>query len=268
MLRKIFASPCKAADRHLHTLRALDNAKGEKSPYGRRLNAIDALFSGGWLVCGQCGCQITYDPKEKRNRKTNKVTEYHYYHCSNGKKMHTKQVNINENRLWQQFEAAVDAVNIPESFAKKISDALNENYLETKAATKRQIEDCGLEIDELDKRKDMLFDLFMNREIECEDFEIQTKRLKDERNRLLSKLEEFQNIINGAHLETARSIIELAINAKSLWKQGTPIERRNILETLLSNRSLNGASVEFDLKKPFKILSEMKEKMIGVPKGI
>lgn len=65
---------------------------------------------------------------------------------------------------------------------------------------------------------------------------------KTERNRLLTKLEGFQNIINGAHIETSKSIIELAINAKSLWKQRSPIERRQLLDMILSNQKQNWRS--------------------------
>lgn len=71
------------------------------------------------------------------------------------------------------------------------------------------------------------------------------------------RLEEYQHIINGAQNETARSILELATTAKSLWNQRSPIERRQLLDMLLSNRSLSGSSVEFVLKKPFAVLAEM-----------
>jgi hypothetical protein len=36
-------------------------------------------------------------------------------------------------------------------------------------------------------------------------------------------------------------------------------ERRRLLETLVSNPRLDGGTVRFDLKKPFQILSEMRE---------
>ena len=65
---------------------------------------------------------------------------------------------------------------------------------------------------------------------------------------LLIKLEQFKKIINGAQMETARSIIELATTAKSLWNQRSAIERRHLLDLLLSNRSLDGVNVRYDLK--------------------
>lgn len=242
------------------TLRAVDATFGLKSAYGRRANASQAVFSGGWLRCGECGCQITYDPKTKRNKKTGEIQVFHYYHCSNGKKVHDRQVNMSEEKLWRFFEAALDAVNIPESFGKKIADALNANFEATKEATRRQIDDCRGELDELDRKRDLIFDLFAKKEINSDEFGQQRIRLKEERDRLLSKLEGFQNIINGSHIETSKTIIELAINAKSLWNQRSPIERRMLLDMMLSNRSLSGLSVEFDLKKPFKILAQMREK--------
>jgi hypothetical protein len=59
--------------------------------------------------------------------------------------------------------------------------------------------------------------------------------------------------------ETVKSTIELAKNAKLLWNSRSPEERRLLLEMLLSNRKLDGVNVQYDLKKPFQILLEMKQ---------
>lgn len=154
----------------------------------------------------------------------------------------------------------MDAVNIPEAFAKKVAEALNSSFEASNQATAKQMSDCRDQMAVLDANQDKIFDMFTENEIDRADFERQTMRIKNARKELLLKLEQFQSIINGAQMETSRSIIELAISAKSLWKQGTPMERRNILELLLSNRSLDGLTVRYDLKKPFVILAEMARK--------
>ncbi len=68
-------------------------------------------------------------------------------------------------------------------------------------------------------------------------------------------------ILGGALqvLETAKSVFELAINAKSLWKVMTPEERRELLEKVVLNPVLIDGNVRFDLQKPFELLAEFKK---------
>lgn len=60
-------------------------------------------------------------------------------------------------------------------------------------------------------------------------------------------------------METAKTVLELGKSAKSLWKDGAPEERRNLLDKLLSNPILDELNIQFNLKKPFAVLVEMKE---------
>ena len=66
-------------------------------------------------------------------------------------------------------------------------------------------------------------------------------------------------MITDVSMETAKTILELATNAESLWKMASPQERKEFLEQLLSNPVLNGTTVEYQIRKPFVTLSEMKQ---------
>ena len=87
------------------------------------------------------------------------------------------------------------------------------------------------------------------------------QRLRDERMRLTQLLEAMQVQLSDAALETAQSIIELATNAKSLWLSKPPEGRKADLDKLLSNKILNGVTIEFELRKPFLWLAENKENL-------
>lgn len=52
----------------------------------------------GWLMCDhpECQRQITYDPKTKIIKETGEKKVYHYYRCSNSRKVHMKLVNVAE----------------------------------------------------------------------------------------------------------------------------------------------------------------------------
>ena len=61
----------------------------------------------------------------------------------------------------------------------------------------------------------------------------------------------------SAVVETAKTVLELARDAKSLWKVKSPKERKEFLSAILSNPVLDGATVRYDLKKPFAVLLKM-----------
>jgi hypothetical protein len=63
--------------------------------------------------------------------------------------------------------------------------------------------------------------------------------------------------LDDKYLVTADRCFELAKQARTLWNQRTPSERRQLLEMVLSNQQLDGATVRYEMKKPFAILAEM-----------
>jgi len=162
--------------------------------------------------------------------------------------------------LWNQFEAAIDQIAIDKLFAEKIAQVLNESHERACEATKGEMAESRNLLEQLDVRRDRLFDLFVANEMDRSDYERQNMRLKDQRNEIMSSLERAQLKINGAYMETAKSVLELATNAKTLWNQRSPEERREFLGLILSNQWLEGLTVRFELKKPLQVLSQMAQK--------
>ncbi len=91
-------------------------------------------------------------------------------------------------------------------------------------------------------------------------FRRQLERIQKERRLNFDLLQDTQGQVDGAYLVTAQRVLELAKNAKSLWEGRSPEERRDLLAKLLWNPVLDGRSVRYDLKKPFRVLHEMREK--------
>ena len=83
--------------------------------------------------------------------------------------------------------------------------------------------------------------------------------MQDEQVHYTALMEKAQLMINDAAGESVKSILELATNAESLWKRRSPEERRLFLEKLLSNPTLDVATVRYEIIKPLRTLSEMKE---------
>lgn len=56
-----------------------------------------------------------------------------------------------------------------------------------------------------------------------------------------------------------KEILELASNAKKLWLSRNPRERVEFLKKLLWNPRITGSPIEYELRKPFAVLSKMRD---------
>ncbi len=239
-------------------LKKVDALSGQWGFTKRHFGSEYMAIADGWLKCS-CGCRIIYDPKEKKIKSTGETKTYHYYRCTNGKRAHPKLENIKSEKIWEQFEPLMEKINISDEFAEAIADALNTTEKKAHRATEIQMVEFKAKEQELQSHEDKLFDMRLQGHIGQSDFDKQLARIRSNRDDLADQLETLQKGLTSAVMETAQTVLELATSAKSLWKQGTPEERRNFLDKLLSNPILDGVNVRFTLKKPFAVLVQMTE---------
>jgi hypothetical protein len=204
---------------------------GIKSPYVR---PSEGVFGGGWLRCanGDCGCHIVYDPKKKLIKETGTVKVYKFYHCTNGKKVHPtmKGMTITEEKLFEQFEPAVDSISITEVFAKQVADALNETQKKARRAHDREAEGYRTALAELEGAEDEAYKDFKRGVLDDEQYRRAIKNARSERARVTELMNAANKTITDVSLETAKSILELAVSAKSLWVTRTAVPRQATLE--------------------------------------
>ena len=65
--------------------------------------------------------------------------------------------------------------------------------------------------------------------------------------------------ITDAWKVTAETVLGLAKEAKDLWKVGSLTEKLEILKQLCWNPILEGATLRYDLRKPFATIAKMNE---------
>lgn len=234
----------------------VDAMNGLRGPALRREETDHTVLAGGWLKC-ECGCHVVYDPKTKTNKTTGATKTYHYYRCSNGKKAHPKTANILDEKIWEQFGVLMDQMTISKEFAEDIANALNEMEQKARKVTHMQIAELKEKEKELQKNEDTLFDFLLAKQIDKSDFDKQIGRIRLNRDSLTDQLEVLQNSLTSVVFETAKSILELATSAKSLWITRSAQERREFLNKILSNPVLEGLTVRYELKKPFAVLVKM-----------
>jgi DNA invertase Pin-like site-specific DNA recombinase len=229
---------------------------GRRTPQQQRRH--DGLFTTPSLRlhCANevCGCMVTYAPKWKGERL------YRYYHCGDAKKLHDRQVNVTEEDILAQLATAVDEIEISERLASLVADALNENHRRAQVEKDREVATYKAQLTELRARADRAYDVLDAGTIGREEYKRQIDRFRAEEDAVFAKLRRAEKEIDGSYLATAQQILELCKSARILWESRSKIEQRDLLAELLWNPLLDGTKVRYDLKKPFRVVSEMREK--------
>lgn len=243
------------------TLELVRNSFGIKGKYNRTKHQ-QSVFSGGFIRCShpECNLQLVYDPKTKIIKSTGEEKLFKYYRCTNTRKIHSKLQYVSEDKLWSQLSNVVSSIELSEILASKIADALNKLNDVAKETIKKDIANYVLELDKLDDFRNNMFDSLMTKKIDQAEYEYQNNRLQEKRKHFTNLLEQSQLSMSDAWRVTAQKILELSINAKSLWKSGSVEQKLQLLRLITSNRVLNGLNVEYDLNKPFGTISEMTKK--------
>lgn len=230
-------------------------AKVQGAIYGKRknieLNEFN-LFGHGWMTCAECGCFIVYERKK---------TRFHYYHCANSKGVHPslRGLNVSLENLWRQFESLIDQISISPELAEKIAKEFNRNDAQALRVVHQEIQDKQLLLKANEQKEDELYGDFKKGLLDEMAYHRMVKRTRDEKNQLLADIEKAQGVLMSDMSENVESALELASTAKSLWNSRSPFERKEFLEIISSNRRMSGVTVEFTLRKLFKVISEMKK---------
>ena len=144
------------------------------------------LFSG-FFTCAdpECGCHILYDPKSKRLRKSGKEITYHYYHCSDGKKIHStrneKQINLSEPNLLEQLSRPVREISITAQLAEAISKALKLAHEKTMEAHKRNLAGYKQAIRTTEQQEDEVYSHFAKGIIDETGYKRQIERIRTDK---------------------------------------------------------------------------------------
>jgi site-specific DNA recombinase len=224
---------------------------GKTAPYGARA-AYDAAFAG-WMTCEECGCRITAEVHKKKSGRV-----FIYYRCANGRGAHTKLARLTQPAVEQQLERAVDAVFITDVFADLVAGQLNVSTVEIRERRQREQAQFRKELEATQANEDELTDKLLKRVIDDDTYQRQLTRIRQRRAVLLNKIEETHAALDEKLLKTALHALDLAKKAKDLWAVQNLTEKRAFLDKLVLNPRMNGASVRFDLRKPFDTLSEMR----------
>ena len=217
----------------------------------RRYAGIPSVYRG-LIECSVCGCSITPDPRTKKQKNGN-VHHYQYYHCSNGKSVHDKQVNTTETALNEDVMRLLKQLSLPKDKIEQLRkdlDTVKENKNDFYSARRREL--AGRR-KILSNRQEKSYDLLADQCITLEQYNKNNERYAEELAEIQMREDQLDNADQNFYT-TAGYLLAMFECSERLFEVASIDEKREIVSLLLSNLKLDGKNFTFNLKEPFATL--------------
>ncbi|MGC4044737.1 MAG: recombinase family protein [Armatimonas sp.] len=206
-------------------------------PQVRRRAAEVVPYMGGLLACGACGGTITAETHIKTN-KAGDVRQFVYLRCTKRRgACPEKYLSLAE--FEQQASAFLETLTLPESIADWTLRQLREENNEEQRAQQQMLKQVQASLDRNQAARKRLTDLLLEGRIDEEDYDQRRVALIEEGQRLTASLERHMDRSNH-WMEDIEGAFSFCRSIKQRFDDGTPEEKRAILEIVGSNRRIQG----------------------------
>lgn len=209
---------------------------------------------GGLINCGACKAIVTAEFTVNRYG-----TKYTYYHCCRKSRNYgfCPQRSIEERELEHQLLTYLSGLTLPQKFLDKVLEMLPAviNGLDAgqaEAAARR-----AKLLTEKERQLERLRLLCVDEVISREEYIRDRERIQAEMRRLDEEQHAPQDGVPRL-IEPLRNAVSFVNQAVFRFREGSPADRRAIVEMVSSNLFLKDRTVLIEAKKPFAFLSELR----------
>jgi site-specific DNA recombinase len=218
----------------------LDARHAKKTRRGK----YDFPFSG-LISCGHCGCAMVGEIKKGR---------YVYYHCS-GFKGKCGDPYVREEVLEARFSTLLGHLSFDDEVLARVSKALRESHADEKKEHEAAIARLQAEYDRLQSRVHAMYVDKLDGRIDQAFFERMSAEWRKEQENLLAEITLHQ-AADQSYLEEGVRLLELAHDARRLFVNQEPREKRRLLNFVLSNSLWKNGELTVSYRQPFDLLAE------------
>lgn len=219
-----------------------------------RANRREFLFKG-LLKCEHCGCAIVGEIKKG---------QYIYYHCTKARGACT-QPWVREEVLDSHMEDVFKAIEIDAHTISDIIRALKDSHRTEKESRKSEIKRLTRRQTELQSRLDKAYEDRLDGVIDEVYWREVSMKWREEQDLVSGRLQKYTEV-NRNYVDEASEILELSKMAYSLYVSRNTEQKRNLLRSVLSNCSFDGATLYPTYKTPFNYIAEGLENKFKLPR--
>jgi site-specific DNA recombinase len=202
----------------------------------------------GLLTCGRCGCTITAERKKAK---------YTYYRCT-GFRGACGNSYVREERLADLLGDVLKRIDVPEEVAARIAEELRANQSELERTRQDTLAQLAQRRRNVQSKLDRAYDDYLEGRLSEA---LWTRKSAEWESELVAVDAELGQLSlpMPTYAATAGRILELAKNAYSLYCEQDFVERRRLLDTVLSNCTFDRGTLCPTYVKPFDLLSRGRE---------
>jgi len=199
----------------------------------------------GLLTCGHCGCAMTAEIKKEK---------YIYYHCT-GYRGKCPEKWVREERLEERFGVLLSKLTFNDRVYSLIVNALKESFADEKREHAESITSLRGEIDRLRARLEGVYVDKLDGRITEDFYNRMSLQWRDEIDRCQGDIMRHEDASN-AYMDEGVALLALSQKAHRLVNSTSGIERRRLLNFVLSNCTWRDGDLHADFRQPFDMLAK------------
>ncbi len=211
----------------------------------------------GLIKCAKCGCGVSPEMKTKKSGRT-----FIYYSCTNYRKQ-CKRAYVPESELLKPIYEILGNIQMPDERIKEITEGLRSMGNSEASFHKVSMTNLKKEYDTIEDRISKMYNDKLDGCITAEMYDKKFREFKDRQAELLTDMRIHSDADEEFYI-TANTIFNLAKRALEIFKSSDVPEKRQFLNFLLQNPSLDGKKLVFSLRKPFNTILSTADLTIGL----
>ena len=221
---------------------------------GRIYRAHELTYAGGLVECGHCGRPITGEIKLKQTKAGER--EYIYYRCVRYNQDEHPRVRVQERELDNQVLDLFRKMRIEDEKVRDwVQRVLRARVRENQEGSRKRVEALQRELTGLQQQRDRLLNLRLLEEIDASTFAAKDTELRDRVASMTLQLEAF-NRGKSEDTDLAIKVFELSQRLEEKWLASDHDVKRQILEIICLNWTLDDVTLIPTMRKPFDVLAE------------
>ena len=202
----------------------------------------------GLVICGHCGCSLTAEMKKGR---------YVYYHCT-GARGKCGEPYVREEVLEERFTNLLGELNIESDVLDWMMAVLDESNRD-----QRQFHDAAIarlkdQDAMLERRLDGIYVDKLDGNVDSQTYDRLSGEWRAERLRITHAIQDHQEL-GTAYFAEGANLLELAARCQEWFAAQPPMEKRQLLNFVVSNCSWSDGKLSGNFRQPFDLLAQTRK---------
>jgi hypothetical protein len=206
--------------------------------------AKDQFAFSGLIICGHCGCAMVGEIKKGR---------YIYYHCT-GYKGKCPEPYTRQEILEEKFTELLRRISFSEEVLRWLATALKGSYSDERKVHEQAISRLQQEHKRIQDRIDEMYLDKLDGRINAHFFDRKSAEWRAESARISCDIQAHRTANQNYVVEGIR-LLELARRASDLFENQPAVEKRRLLNFVLSNCTWKEGQLTAQYRQPFDILA-------------